>query len=92
MKRGHSPKRALTPEERLRAAYAHDVMGVDQHIISALFGVNQGRAAEAITAVREAVGFVKPTPKGKRGRRAGGGGTLTIITGGSGGSGSGARC
>lgn len=72
MKRGHSPKRTLTPEERLRAAYAHDILGVDQHTISALFGVNQGRVAEAIEAVREATGAERPRAKVIRGARGGG--------------------
>jgi hypothetical protein len=61
-------KTDLTSEEKLRAAYAHMIGGVDQHVIAALFGVNPGRINEAIMAVREAIGVEKktkvvPTPK-----------------------------
>lgn len=52
-------KTALTPEEKLRAAYAHLINGVDQHVIASLFAVNSGRVAEAIADVRKAVGLEK---------------------------------
>lgn len=43
---------ALTFEEKVAAAHAHFVHGVDQHVIAALLGVNQGRISEACTAVK----------------------------------------
>lgn len=57
MKRGHEPKTVLTPVEKLKAAYAYEVLGVEQHIIAALYGINAGRIAEAIAEVRKALGF-----------------------------------
>ena len=48
-------KTALTPQEKLRVAVAVLVEGVPQHIIAALFGVNPGRVAEAVGAVRRAI-------------------------------------
>ena len=50
-------KSHLTPDEKLRAAYAHLINGVDQHHIAALFGVNAGRVNEAIQDVRKACGY-----------------------------------
>lgn len=49
--------RCLTPEEKLKAAYFHYVIGLDQHIIAAMFVVNPGRVAEAVKAVKQAVGM-----------------------------------
>jgi hypothetical protein len=48
-------KTALTPEEVLRAAYAHMIFGVDQHALAACFGVNQGRIAEICGAIEWAI-------------------------------------
>jgi|SoimicMinimDraft_17_1059745.scaffolds.fasta_scaffold198999_2 hypothetical protein len=48
-------KTALTPQEKLRAAVAVLVEGVPQHVVAALFGVNSGRVAEAVTAIRRAI-------------------------------------
>jgi hypothetical protein len=56
MKRGHEAKTCLDPREKIKAAYLHEVMGVDQHIIAVFFGVNPGRIAEAIIDVRKATG------------------------------------
>jgi len=53
--RGHEPKAALTPEEKLTAAYFHLMRGWAQHDIADLFGVNAGRVNEAITEVRAAI-------------------------------------
>jgi hypothetical protein len=53
------PKTSLTPDEKLRAAYAHLINGVDQHHIASLFGVNSGRVNEAIMDVRKAIYGVK---------------------------------
>lgn len=57
MRRGHAPKAALTPEEKLKAAYFYLVRGVDQHTLADLFGVNGGRIAEAVIEVRKAIGM-----------------------------------
>lgn len=48
-------KTALAPDEKLRVAFAHMVLGVDQHTLAAMYGVNSGRVAEAVTAVRQAL-------------------------------------
>ena len=66
-------KVSLEPLEKLKAAYMHDVMGVDQHIIAAFFVVNSGRVNEAIRDVRQAIGLSRnpPTSPRKRGRPAG---------------------
>lgn len=57
MKRGHEPKTSLDPIEKLKAAYAYEVLGVEQHVIAALYGINAGRVAEAIAEVRKAIGI-----------------------------------
>ena len=63
-------KANLEPLEKLKAAYLHDVLGVDQHIISAFFGINSGRVNEAIRDVRQAIELTHgaPTTPRKRGR------------------------
>lgn len=48
-------KTALTPAEKLRVAVAVLVDGFDQHKVAALMGVNPGRVAEAVVAVRNAI-------------------------------------
>lgn len=48
-------KTALTPQEKLRIAVAVLVEGVPQHVIAALFGVNPGRVAEAVVAIKKAI-------------------------------------
>jgi hypothetical protein len=53
--RGHVNKAALSAEEKLRVAYGHLILGIDQHDLTALFGINPGRIAEAIKAVAIAV-------------------------------------
>lgn len=58
MKRGHEPKTALTPDEKIKAAYLHEVMGVDQHILAAAYGVNPGRVNEALRDIRSAIGLI----------------------------------
>lgn len=50
-------KTALTYEEKLKAAYFHLIRGVDQHVLADMFNVNPGRIAEAVTAVRTAIGM-----------------------------------
>jgi len=60
MKKSFSPKTQLDPTEKLKAAYLHEVMGIEMMAIAIVFGVNQGRVSEAITAIRKATG-AKPT-------------------------------
>lgn len=48
-------KTALTPAERLKAAYAVLINGWDQHEVASLMGVNPGRVNEAVTAIRKAI-------------------------------------
>jgi transposase len=60
-------KTHLTPDEKLRAAYAHLINGVDQHVIASLFGVNAGRVNEAIMVIRAAIADIQPV-KRTRGR------------------------
>jgi hypothetical protein len=60
-------KTHLTPDEKLRAAYAHLINGVDQHVIASLFGVNAGRVNEAIMVIRAAIADIGPV-KRTRGR------------------------
>ena len=56
-KRGYEFKTQLTPREKLKVAYFHDVRGVAQHVLADMFEVNSGRIAEAIAKVREATGW-----------------------------------
>jgi hypothetical protein len=49
-----SPK-GLTPDQKMTAAWAYHVKGVDQHTLAAIYGVNQGRVAEACKAVAIAI-------------------------------------
>jgi len=51
------PKTNLTPEEKLRAACAHLLDGIDQHKIAFIYGVNAGRVSEAVTQVKMTLGF-----------------------------------
>lgn len=51
----HEPKTALTPQEKIKAAYLHYVRGINQHDIAVAFEVNPGRVNEACKAVWEAV-------------------------------------
>ena len=57
-------KTALTPDEKLRVASAHLLSGVDQHVLASIFGVNPGRIAEAVTAVRAAL-YEAPVKRGR---------------------------
>jgi len=49
--------KVLTPEEKLRVAHAVLINKIDQHHVASLFAVNQGRVSEAVTKVREAIGW-----------------------------------
>jgi len=64
MKRGHVVKTKLTPEEKLKVAYAYLVLGYDQHGLVALYGVNQGRINDAISVVRDALEWPKEEDDG----------------------------
>jgi hypothetical protein len=61
MKRGHTEKTKLTPEEKLRVAHAYLILGVSQHALVSLFTVNQGRINDAISDVRRALKW-EPEP------------------------------
>ena len=50
-------KTSLTPEEKLRAACAHLLDGIDQHKVAFIYGVNSERVSEAVTQVKMALGF-----------------------------------
>jgi hypothetical protein len=53
---------ALTPQEKLRVSVAVLLEGVPQHVAAALMGVNPGRIAEAISAIRQAIGAKEDEP------------------------------
>jgi hypothetical protein len=58
MRRGFDPdavQSSLTFEQKITAAWAYHVKGVDQHTLAAIYGVNQGRVAEACKAVAIAI-------------------------------------
>ena len=62
MRRGFDPdsqSKGLTFEQKIAAAWAYFTQGVDQQTIAALYGVNQGRIAEACKAIRDALEPVK---------------------------------
>jgi len=46
------PKVSLDPEEVLRIAAAHLLMGVHQHTLASMWGTDSGRVAEAVIALR----------------------------------------
>lgn len=46
------PKKSLTPDEVLAAAYAALIAHVHQHHIAASHGVDSGRVAEAVVAMK----------------------------------------
>lgn len=65
-------KPALTFEERIKAAYLHYVLGVEQQAIAAAFEVNHGRVTEACLAIKAAAGAYKEDvtrPSAKQRRR-----------------------
>jgi hypothetical protein len=53
--RGFVPKAKLTPKEKLTCAYYCIVRGITQHDMAGVYGVNPGRVAEAITAVKAVI-------------------------------------
>jgi hypothetical protein len=53
--RGFEPKTDLTPEEKVKAAYFHLVVGWSQHDIANWCCVNSARVNDAVQAVRRAV-------------------------------------
>jgi hypothetical protein len=54
-KRGFEVKTSLNAREKLKAAYFHEVRGIDQHVLADMFEVNVGRINEAIMDVRKAI-------------------------------------
>jgi hypothetical protein len=58
MRRGFDPDNApasLTFEQKITAAWAYHVKGVDQHTLASIYGVNQGRIGEACKTVADAL-------------------------------------
>ena len=67
MSRTTEQKTALTPDEKIIAAYLAEVSGVKHQDIAVALRVNMGRVSEAVTAVRAAVGLEPrraPKPEG----------------------------
>jgi len=62
-RRGFTPKTDLTPEEKILAAYLYECRGVAQQVLADVFGVNQGRINEALTAIRRAAGAAPVQPE-----------------------------
>lgn len=58
-RRGHIIKTGLTPREKLAVAYFHLIVGYAQQDLAALYGINQGRIAEAIGELRAALKWPK---------------------------------
>jgi hypothetical protein len=58
MKRGFEPKTDLTPIEKLKVAYFHEVRGIDQHTLADMFDVNMGRVNEALQKIRATIGLL----------------------------------
>jgi hypothetical protein len=48
-------KRALTFEEKITAAWAYYVKGIDQHTLAAIYSVNPGRISEACKTIATAL-------------------------------------
>ena len=58
MKKGMKPsevKTSLTFEEKVTAAWAYHVKGIDQHTLASIYSVNPGRISEACTSVEKAL-------------------------------------
>jgi hypothetical protein len=62
-RRGHIMKTTLTPREKLVSGFFHLIRGIAQQDIAAMYGINQGRVAEAIGELRTALKW----PKGEEG-------------------------
>jgi len=61
MKDNDKPKTALTPQEKIRAAYARITFGSTDAEIAVILGVsNLGRVNEGIKQVLSAVGLAEP--------------------------------
>lgn len=41
----------LKPHDKIRVAFGHYCLGIDQHDLAALFGVNPGRVSEACASI-----------------------------------------
>jgi hypothetical protein len=57
----NTPHPSLTPEERIKAAYFHFILGMDQALVAHVLATNSGRVAEACIAVKLAVENPKRT-------------------------------
>lgn len=49
---GNGPKKSLSPEDVVRIAFAHLLCDVHQHTLASMWGMDSGRVAEAIVAMR----------------------------------------
>lgn len=49
---GNMPSTSLSPNDKLRVIYAHVLLGVPQHTLAAMYGINAGRVAEAVSEWR----------------------------------------
>lgn len=47
------PKTSLTPQEVIKVAFQHLILGIDQATLASMYGVNQGRINEAVVVMRE---------------------------------------
>jgi hypothetical protein len=54
-KRGHVEKTDLTPREKVKAIYFHEIRGVAQQVLADMFEVNIGRVNEAIMDIKKAI-------------------------------------
>jgi len=50
----HEKKVGLTPQEVIIVAHAHLLLGLDQHVLAGMYGVNQGRINEAVKVMQDA--------------------------------------
>jgi hypothetical protein len=58
MKKGmkqEETKTALTFEEKITAAWAYHVKGIDQHTLASIYSVNPGRISEACKTIEQAL-------------------------------------
>ena len=53
-------KTALTPEEKITAAFMHFVRHVEVQDIAMMYGINMGRVSEACNHIGLAVGLRQP--------------------------------
>ena len=81
MARGVEQKVDLTPKERVQVAFGYLYLGIDQHMLASLFGVNPGRISETITAVRDVVNWPETKSKQSSASEDEQSGSLTLTNG-----------